>query len=155
MRKVMKLALEEEQIRIKSHYDLFDGYEIHLYGNQKDHFELADQLTKPIVTVHYPIDRCDIYDVCNEYQSDYARKVFDLCKKAKAGLVVHAETGLQRLISNPNLDGFCNFIAKEGIVLHVENCTGWSVPLKVWMSPIICAPGSVKNRSILCWIPAI
>jgi len=122
MRKVMKLALEEEQIRIKSHYDLFDGYEIHLYGNQKDHFELADQLTKPIVTVHYPIDSCDIYDVCNEYQSEYARKVIDLCKKAKAGLVVHAETGLQRLISNPNLDGFCNFIAKEGIVLHVENC---------------------------------
>ena len=122
MRKVMKLALEERQIRIKCHYDLFDGYEIHLYGDERDHFELADDLDKPIVTVHYPIERCDVYDVCNELNSDYFRQVADLCRRQHAGLVVHAETGLQRLQSNPNLEAFCAFIKESGVILHVENC---------------------------------
>ena len=64
MKKIMKMALEAEQIKIKSQYDRFDGYEIHLYGNEKDNFELADTIEKPIITVHYPIDDCDVYDVC-------------------------------------------------------------------------------------------
>lgn len=122
MRKLMKLALEKEQIRIKEQYDRFDGYEIHLYGDERDHFELADTITKPIVNVHFPIDKCDVYDVLDCYESDYARKIFDLCKKANAGLVVHAETGLARLKTNPKLDDFCEFIKAEGITLHVENC---------------------------------
>lgn len=126
MRKLMKLALEEEQIRIKEQYNRFDGYEIHLYGEDskygKDNFELADTITKPIVNVHYPIDLCDVYDVVETYRTEYAKKVFELCKKKKAGLVVHAETGLNRLKTNPYLDEFCEYIKSEGITLHVENC---------------------------------
>ena len=116
------MALEEEQIRIKSQYSRFDGYEIHLYGNDSDHFELVDKIEKPIVTVHYPMNRCDVYDVVNEFESEYAQKVFKLAKEKGAGVVVHAETGVARLISNPGLDKFCEFIKQEGIVLHVENC---------------------------------
>ena len=122
MRIIMKIALEEEQIRIKKQYDRFDGYEIHLHGDDRDNFELAKALNKPITTVHYPIKRCDIFDIANEYQSDYAKKVFALCKEYDAGLVVHAETGLQHLQENPNLNDFCNFIKENRIRLHVENC---------------------------------
>lgn len=118
----MKMALEEEQLKIKSLYSRFDGYEIHLYGNEKDHFELIDQIEKPVVTIHYPIERCDVFDVVKEFESEYAKKVFELCKKTGAGLVVHAETGLDRLKVEPALDAFCEFIRKEGIKLHVENC---------------------------------
>ncbi|MBO4218842.1 MAG: TIM barrel protein [Erysipelotrichaceae bacterium] len=122
MRKVMKLALESRQIRIKQLYDRFDGYEIHLYGDSRDDFDLADHLDKPIITVHYPIERCDIYDVCSEFGSEYARKVFDLCVRHQAGLVVHAETGLQRLQSHPDLQDFCRCLRELGVILHVENC---------------------------------
>lgn len=122
MKKIMKMALEAEQIKIKSQYDRFDGYEIHLYGNEKDNFELADTIEKPIITVHYPIDDCDVYDVVENYETPYAKKVYELCKKTGAGLVIHAETGLDRLKVNHNLDGFCEFIRSEGIRLHVENC---------------------------------
>ena len=118
----MKLALEEEQIAVKSRYQRFDGYEIHLYGNEKDHFELAETIEKPIVTVHYPIDSCDVYDVASDCLSDYADRVFDLCRRHNAGLVVHAETGLERLLTNPMLETFCNKVRDSGITLHVENC---------------------------------
>ena len=122
MRKLMKLALEKDQIKIKSQYDRFDGYEIHLYGDSRDDFDIVDTIEKPIITIHYPIPRCDVNDVVNEYQSEYAQKVYALCKKTGAGLVVHAETGVDRLVTNPKLDEFCKFIARERIRLHVENC---------------------------------
>lgn len=122
MRKLMKIALDPEQIRIKNQYDRFDGYEIHLYGDERDHFELAETIQKPIVTVHYPIPDCDVYDVVSQFKNDYAKKVFELCNTYKAGLVVHAETGLDRLKTNPYLDEFCDFIKESGIHLHVENC---------------------------------
>ena len=122
MRKILKLALEDEQITVKSRYFRFDGYEIHLYGNEKDHFELAETLDKPIVTVHYPMDSCDVYDFANEFRSDYAQKVFRLCLDHNAGLVLHAETGLDRLMTNANVADFCRFIRENGITLHIENC---------------------------------
>ncbi|MBR2824721.1 MAG: TIM barrel protein [Solobacterium sp.] len=126
MRKLMKLALEEEQIRIKEQYNRFDGYEIHLYGKHHkhgiDHFELVNMIQKPIITVHYPIEDCDVYDVVNSFESEYAHKIFDLCKAKNAGLVIHAETGLDRLKTNPKLDAFCEYMKEERIVLHVENC---------------------------------
>ncbi|MBP3890715.1 MAG: hypothetical protein J6D29_00935 [Solobacterium sp.] len=122
MRKLMKLALEDEQIRIKSQYHRFDGYEIHLYGDERDHFELLGTIEKPIRTFHYPIERCDVYDVVNEFETPYAQKVFEVCKENKAGLVVHTETNLNRLKTNHKVDDFCEFIKKEGITLHVENC---------------------------------
>ncbi len=122
MRKLMKLALESRQIRIKCLYDLFDGYEIHLYGDERDCFELAETLNKPIVTVHYPIERCDVYDLVSEFDSEYALKVYDLCRRHRAGLVIHAETGLERLQTHPRLEAFLDFIRKQDIILHVENC---------------------------------
>ncbi len=122
MRKIMKIALEEEQIKVKTLYDRFDGYEIHLYGDENDHFELAEKLNKPIITVHYPIKRCDIYDVCNEYTSEYSQKVFQLCKDYDADLVIHAETSFSHLLENPHLHEFCDFIKETGIRIRVENC---------------------------------
>ena len=122
MRKLMKIALEEEQIRIKEQYNRFDGYEIHLYGDDRDNFNLLDTITKPVITIHYPIERCDVYDVVSEYDTEYAKKVFAACKKVNAGLVVHAETGLNRLKENPKLEDFCKYIKDEQITLHVENC---------------------------------
>ena len=122
MRKLMKLALEEEQIKTKSQYSRFDGYEIHLYGNLKDDFSLSHIISKPIITVHYPIARCDVNDVVNEFETEYAQKVYAFCKKVDAGLVIHAETGVDRLVTNPHLEKFCKFIREQGIRLHVENC---------------------------------
>ena len=118
----MKLALEQEQLNIKKLYDRFDGYEIHLYGDQRDDFDLEKQIVKPIVTVHYPIDRCDVYDAVDEFKSEYAQKVYQLCKKRDAGLVLHAETSLNKLLTNPYLMDFCDFIKQQGIRLHIENC---------------------------------
>lgn len=122
MRKIMKMALEQEQIRVKSQYDRFDGYEIHLYGDDRDHFELAETIAKPIITVHYPIARCDVSDVASEYDSPYAKKVYELCDKTGADLVVHAERGLDHLVTCPRLREFCDFIRERGTIVHVENC---------------------------------
>ena len=44
MRKALKLALEPEQISVKNSYPMIDGFEIHLYGDQRDHFELYEML---------------------------------------------------------------------------------------------------------------
>ena len=122
MKKYMKLALEEEQIAIKECYKRFNGYEIHLHGDDRDNFSLAAYLKKPIITVHYPIRDCDVYDVVSNYKSEYAQKVFAFVKEVNAGLVVHAETDLDKLLTHPDLDAFCEFIRNEEITLHVENC---------------------------------
>lgn len=122
MRKFMKLALDREQIQIKSQYGRFDGYEIHLYGDERDHFELTDSIKKPIITVHYPIQRCDVYDVASEFDTPYAKKVYELCDQTGADLVVHAEHGVDHLSTCPRLREFCDFIRQRGTILHVENC---------------------------------
>ena len=122
MKKYLKLALEKEQLEVKKMYRRFDGYEIHLYGNGKDNFDLLKEIDKPILTIHYPISRCDVYDICNEFKSGYAEKVFNACKEYNAGLVIHVETDLERLLTNPQLNNFCEYIKNEGIILHVENC---------------------------------
>jgi len=122
MRKLMKLSLEEEQIKIKSLYDRFDGYEIFLYGDQRDHFELINTINKPIISIHYPIDDCDVFDVVSAYKTPYAKQVFEACIKTNAILVLHAETGLERLLTHPKLDGFCEYIKKNNIQVKIENC---------------------------------
>lgn len=122
MKKLVKLALEEPQIEIKSLYKRFDGYEIHTYGDERDHFELAEQLNKPIYTVHYPIADSDIYDVCSHFRDEHIQKIFDLCERHHAGLVVHAETPLARLLNHPQLEEFARHVAQRSLILHVENC---------------------------------
>ena len=122
MKKIVKLALEEEQIAVKSLYKRFDGYEIHTYGDERDHFELAATLNKPIFTVHYPIKESDVYDVCNSFDSEHSHKIYDLCERCHAGLVIHAETTLSHLMENPNLNAFIDYMKKRSFIIHVENC---------------------------------
>lgn len=122
MKKVMKIALEKEQIQIKNQYTRFDGYEIHLHGNEKDDFSLYELLNKPVYTVHYPISRCDVFDVVSEIKTPYFNKVIDLCKKTGGALVVHGETDLNRLLTNSKLDKFIDIIKQQDVTLYVENC---------------------------------
>lgn len=122
MRKGLKIALDPAQIKQKNKYDIIDCYEIHLFGDERDHFELADTLNKPVVTIHYPLDRCDIALAVDEYQSEYMAKVIALAKKTGAGIVLHAESCAGDIFSNPHFPGFCQFIKDNGVRIHVENC---------------------------------
>lgn len=122
MRKGLKVALQLDQIEKKNSYDIIDCYEIHLYGDERDHFELADMLKKPVATIHWPLHTSDIALIANDYESEYMQKVIQLCKKTGAGIVMHAESCAGDIFSNPNFGGFCDFIRKSGVRIHVENC---------------------------------
>lgn len=122
MKKALKCALEKEQIEYKNTLDFIDGYEIHLYGDERDDFSLAKQMNKDIYSVHYALDRCDIMDIAKEFRSDYAQSVFRLCKELNVGLVVHAESKYYEIMASKDVDAFCDFIKDNDITLHVENC---------------------------------
>lgn len=122
MRKALKIALEKEQIEVKNSYDIIDGYEIHLYGDQRDNFELYHLLNKPVFTVHYPLKRCDLVQIAKERNTKYCRKVLDFCKEIGAGLVVHAESHSFDVFNNPDVEAFCKLVKEKGVILHVENC---------------------------------
>ena len=81
MKKALKCALEKEQIAYKNTLDFIDGYEIHLYGDERDNFDLYKDMKKEIYTVHYPLDRCDILEIANDFTTDYDKKVFKLCAR--------------------------------------------------------------------------
>ena len=122
MRKGLKCSLEAEQIEYKNSLDFIDGYEIHLYGNDKDVFENVRLMTKPIFSIHYPLDRCDIMEIAHEFQDEYAQKVFALCKQLNVGLVVHAESKYYEIMASKEVDAFCDYIKENNITLHIENC---------------------------------
>lgn len=122
MKKALKCALELDQINYKNTLDNIDGYEIHLYGDERDDFSLVDKMSKPIYSVHYPLDRCDIMEIAQEFRSEYAQKVFALCKKLGVGLVLHAESKYYEVMANKDVDAFCDYIKEAGIIIYVENC---------------------------------
>lgn len=122
MKKALKCALDLEQINYKNTLDFIDGYEIHLQGNENDDFSLIDKMTKPVYSIHYPLDRCDIIDIAKEFKSDYAQKVFEVCKKLNVGLVLHAESKYYEVMASKDVDVFCDFIKESGIVVYIENC---------------------------------
>lgn len=122
MRKIMKLGLDAEQVHVRELYNRFDGYELHLYGDDRDDFSLVPTLKKPIVTVHYPIDDADVYDVVSQFKEERIQKIFDLCEQQNAGLVIHSETILTRLLTHPQLEEFIEHMRGRKIILHVENC---------------------------------
>ena len=122
MRKALKCSLELQQIEYKNTLDFIDGYEIHLYGNDKDVFENVRLMTKPIFSIHYPLDRCDIMEIAHEFQDEYAQKVFALCKQLNVGLVVHAESKYYEIMASKEVDAFCDYIKENNITLHIENC---------------------------------
>ena len=122
MKKALKCALDIQQIEYKNSLDFIDGFEIHLYGDERDDFSLVDKIEKEIFSIHYPLDRCDIMEIAQEYQSEYTRKVFDLCKKLNVGLVLHAESKYYEIMGSKLVDGLCDFVKDYGITVHVENC---------------------------------
>ena len=73
MRKALKLALEPEQISVKNSYPMIDGFEIHLYGDQRDHFELYEMLEKPVFTIHYPLNKCDVVQISHDFKNGYVK----------------------------------------------------------------------------------
>lgn len=131
----MKLGLDKEQVHVREQYNRFDGYEIHLFGDDRDDYSLIPGLKKPIVTVHYPIRNADIYDAVSEFRQQSAQKIFDLCEQHDAGLVVHAETSLERFLKHPLLEEFIMHMKGRKLILHVENCyryCGAIEGLKMW-----------------------
>ncbi|HQB31871.1 MAG TPA: hypothetical protein PLI19_00940 [Erysipelotrichaceae bacterium] len=122
MRKALKVALEVEQIAAKNKYDIIDAYEIHLYGDERDNFSLYHLLNKPVLTVHYPLKRCDIVQVARERNTEYFKKVVDFCKEINAGLVIHADSPSFDVFNNPDVEAFCKIIRRKKIILYVENC---------------------------------
>ncbi len=122
MKKGLKCALEKEQIEFKNSLDFIDGYEIHLHGDERDDFDLVSQLKKEVYSIHYPLKRCDIMDIAKDYKSEYAQKVFKMCKELDVGLVVHAESKYYEIMASKDVDAFCDFIKDNGITLHIENC---------------------------------
>ncbi len=121
MRKCMKCALEKEQIIEKNSYTDIDGYEIHLYGDSRDDFSLASLMTKPIVTVHYPLDRCNILQIAKEQNDEYANKVFQFCRDYHAGLVLHVESSAKEIINQPEIIRLCGHLKIYDIKVYVEN----------------------------------
>ena len=79
-------------------------------------------MKKDIYSVHYPLKRCDILDVAREFRSEYAQKVFAVCKQLNVGLVVHAESKYYEIMASKDVDAFCDFIKENNITLHIENC---------------------------------
>jgi len=122
MKKALKCDLTLEQINYKNTLEFIDGYELHLHGDDRDNFDNVKFMKKPIYTVHYPLDRCDILEIAKEFKSDYAQKVFDFCKKEGVGLVVHAESKYYEIMASKDVDALCDFVKDNGIILHIENC---------------------------------
>ncbi len=121
MRKCLKCALEIPQIETKNKYDFIDGYEVHLYGDDRDRFEYVRYMEKPLVTVHYPLKRCDVLQIAHEFESDYTQKVFAFCKEQDVGLVLHAESPAYNVFNIPEVDRLCANLKEYGIKVHVEN----------------------------------
>jgi len=122
MKKALKCDLTIEQINYKNSLEFIDGYELHLHGDDRDNFDNIKYMKKPIYTIHYPLDRCDILEIAKEFKSDYAQKVFALCKKENVGLVVHAESKYYEIMASKDVDAFCDFVKDNDITLHIENC---------------------------------
>ena len=122
MKKALKCALELDQIEFKNTLDFIDGYEIHLYGDERDDFSLIGRMNKPIFSIHYPLDKSDIMYVAHEFRSEYAQKVFTLCKQLDVGLVLHAESKYYEVMASKEVDAFCDFIKENGIIVYIENC---------------------------------
>ena len=122
MRKLLKCALDIEQIKYKNSLDFIDGYELHLYGDERDDFSLLSQMTKPVYSIHYPLERCDIIEIAQEFETEYAQKVFALCKRLNVGLVLHAESKYYEVMANKDVDKFCDFIKENNITVYIENC---------------------------------
>ena len=122
MKKALKCALDIEQINYKNSLDFIDGYEIHLYGDERDDFSLIEKMQKPIYSIHYPLEKCDIMEIASEFKSEYAQKVFALCKKLNVGLVLHAESKYYEVMASKKVDEFCDFIKDSGIIVYIENC---------------------------------
>ncbi|MDO4940488.1 MAG: TIM barrel protein [Erysipelotrichaceae bacterium] len=122
MRKLLKCALDIEQIKYKNTLDFIDGYELHLYGDERDDFSLIQQMTKPICTIHYPLDRCDIIEIAKEFKTEYAQSVFELCKRLNVGLVLHAESKYYEVMASKDVDAFCDYIKDNNITVYIENC---------------------------------
>ena len=122
MKKALKCSLELEQIEYKQSLDFIDGFELFLYGDDRDKFENIKYFTKPIYSIHYPLNRCDIMEIAEEFESEYAQKVFDLCKKLNVGLVLHAESKYYEIMASKKVDALCDYAKDHNITLHIENC---------------------------------
>jgi len=122
MRKVLKCALEKAQIEYKNSLSFIDGYEIHLHGDERDDFSLVDTMSKPVYSIHYPLDKCDIMEIASDFNNEYTQKVFALCKKLNVGLVLHAESKYYEVMASKKVDAFCDFIKDNGITVYIENC---------------------------------
>ncbi|MBQ0036030.1 MAG: TIM barrel protein [Firmicutes bacterium] len=122
MRKLLKCALDIDQIKYKNSLDFIDGYELHLYGDERDDFSLLQQMTKPVYTIHYPLDSCDIIEIAKEFKTPYAQSVFELCKRLNVGLVLHAESKYYEVMASKDVDAFCDYIKENNITVYIENC---------------------------------
>ena len=65
-------SLEKEQIDYKNSLDFIDAFEVHLHGDERDDFSLIEEMKKPIISIHYPLKRCDIMEIAKEFRSEYA-----------------------------------------------------------------------------------
>jgi len=122
MIKALKCALDKDQIAYKNTLDFIDSYELHLFGDERDDFSLLTSMNKPISSIHYPLDRCDIREIAAEFEGEYAQKVFALCKKLNVGLVLHAESKYYEVMADKNVDRFCDYIKDNNITVFIENC---------------------------------
>ena len=117
----MKLALVENQLLSKIQVEGFDGYEIQLLGEGIDDFNLIEKINRPVITVHYPMDMCDLTVMSNAGETKYLNKCFEICRKLNAGLVVHADKVLEELLGDIKFKNFCYVLSKQNICIHVEN----------------------------------
>jgi len=122
MKKAVKLALDKNQISFKETLSNIDGYEIFLFGDERDDFTLVDTISKPIFSVHYPISRCDCLTIANEYGTNYFNEVIKLCQEKNASLVLHTESTAQEIMNSYKFDCLLDYFKDIGLRVYVENC---------------------------------
>ena len=115
----------KEQVDAKIEYKIFDGYEIHLLGKEKDDFSLLEKLScKPIKTFHFPIEKCRIGTFEIGDDKEYIEQLLHECQKYHSGIVLHhgggfdfseqKETELNLAIKNKDLQILIEQMKEKG-----------------------------------------
>lgn len=122
-----KCSLLSSVIKVKNMYKV-DRIEIQLLSINDD-LDLIDTINAKIVSIHLPLPPfCDITNIIRiikeqgkEY--DFLVRVAKKCKENNCGMVIHADTTLEKLYRSANIKYFIDFIEKYDLTVHIENTT--------------------------------
>lgn len=96
----------------------------------EDDLSMMDELTGKIVSIHLPLPPfCNIGNILEILKNkesekiEYLKKVIEKARKYDCGIVIHADTTLERYYQKDKEGLLIEFLKDSGVVWHIENVT--------------------------------